>query len=45
MVNDTAEAVTIEMSVFALTLACERYPLTSATGQCEAYKAAVLSYH
>lgn len=43
MVNDTAEPVTIDVSVFALTLAGERIPLTSATGQCDPDKAAVLA--
>ncbi len=43
MVNDTAEAVTIDVSVFALTLAGERIPLTSATAQCDPDKAAVLA--
>ncbi|HBF32796.1 glycoside hydrolase family 2 protein [Rhizobium sp.] len=43
MVNDTAEAVTIDMTVFALTLDGQRIPLTSVRGQCGPDKAAILS--
>lgn len=43
MVNDTAESVTIDLEVFALTLDGQRIPLASAQSDCGPDKAAILT--
>ncbi len=43
MVNDTPEAVGIDMNLFALTLSGERIPLKTANGVCEPDRAATLA--